>query len=321
MSDGTPNAGATLAVHSGALGDLVLFGRLLSELPGPVTLVTGSEKGRLLAGLGAVDAALDFDGLPMHEIFSDTPLSECKLPSRLGTHERLISCFAGDDREAELRLAAMCGAGNAAFLPIRPPEGANSHLLALWQDLLGMPAPDPTQPLQPFEVPQAWRDAAGEELATVGVSPQQRLAVIHPGAGGEDKCWPIERFVALARRLERPDCFDPPLAVLLVLGPVECERWAEDALQSLGREFPVLTRPSLETLSAVLAAASLFVGNDSGVSHLAGAVGAPTVPLFGPTRAEHFSPQGPRVEVLEESRLAKISVEAVCAAAARTLHA
>ena len=96
-----------LAIHPGALGDVILFGHLLaalipSERPGPgnpqssassaagrsipsVTLVAGGEKARLLATAGVVDAAMDFDSLPMHELFSDVPLQRCRLPSMVGT--------------------------------------------------------------------------------------------------------------------------------------------------------------------------------------------------------------------------------------------
>jgi len=88
------NPQSVLAVHPGALGDVILFGRLLSMLPGPITLVTGREKGELLAGVGVVRKVLDFDALPMHEAFTDTPLSQCRLPKLLGRHRRLISCFA-----------------------------------------------------------------------------------------------------------------------------------------------------------------------------------------------------------------------------------
>ena len=329
MNDAPPAMGTTLAVHSGALGDLVLFGRLLSELPPPVTLVTGSEKGKLLAGLGAVAAALDFDALPIHEVFSDTPLGECTLPARLGTHDRLISCFAAGDRKAELRLAALCGAGDAAFLPIRPPADARGHLLELWRDLLGLVEPGAAQRAKSFEVPQAWHSAAAEQLTAMGIGAQRRVVVIHPGAGAAEKCWPLERFVDLARHLQHSDvsnfsnlsnCDGPPLAVLFVVGPVECDRWADGEIEALAKEFPVLSRAPLATLSAVLAAGALFVGNDAGVSHLAATLGAPTVAVFGPSRAEHFAPRGPHVEIVAASQLADIPVDTVCAAASRALR-
>ncbi len=69
-----PRGSTIIAIHPGALGDCILFGRLLWHLNAAVTLVAGGAKGRLLTGMGAVDRALDFDALPMHEVFSDTPL-------------------------------------------------------------------------------------------------------------------------------------------------------------------------------------------------------------------------------------------------------
>lgn len=66
----------------------------------------------------------------------------------------------------------------------------------------------------------------------------------------------------------------------------------------LAREFPVLTALPLSALAGVLAGARASVGNDSGPAHLAAAVGALTLALFGPTRPEHFAPVGPHVRTL-----------------------
>ena len=72
-----------------------------------------------------------------------------------------------------------------------------------------------------------------------------------------------------------------------------------------------LDRPALSSLAATLAAARVFIGNDSGVSHLAAAVGAPTVALFGSTLAAVWRPDGPRVQVVSTSSgaMEEISVD------------
>lgn len=278
-----------LAVHSGALGDCVLFGHLLTRLEGEVTLVAGGEKARLLAGLGVVTRAIDFDSLPMQELFSDTPLTQCTLPHRLGEHDRLVSCFAGGDLRAEQRLAAMCSSEAAAFLPIRPPAESEAHLLDLWSDLLGLP-PKSHERYSPWPLPPAWKAAAGEAGA---------YTVIHPGAGGAEKCWPLENFLRLAERLER---------AVFVLGPVELDRWRPQDIKNVRERFPTRVCPSLETLAGVLAEASGFVGNDSGCAHLAAALGRPTVVLFGPTRPEHFKPIGRSVRIVHYPSLEKRAV-------------
>ncbi len=293
-----------LAVHPGALGDVILFGRLLGQLPGRVTFLGRREKGDLLVGLGAAARALDFDTLPVHEVFVDRPISECSLPGFLGHHGRLISCFAAGNRRAELRLQAMCGASSAAFLPVRPPEDFSGHLLELWADTLGLADVPGRQPIA-WQAPTPWLDAAGAYLAGEGMGGSSKTVVFAPGAGAEDKCWPIERFAELAERL------GVEADVVFVVGPAEMERWPPEKVDWLASRFPTLCSPPLTLLGGLLAGCDGFVGNDSGVGHLAAALGAPTVALFGPTRPEHFRPIGPAVKVLAREWLGDIPVSMV----------
>lgn len=297
---------------------MVLFGRLLERLGGRVTLIATGQKAALLRGLGAVDEALNFDALPMHECFSDTPLDRCRLPGLWGAFDRLISCFAAGDRAAELRLAALCGVGASAFLPIRPPTGSKGHLLDLWADLLALDAPtDAAIPIWP--VPQQWRTDGRDALAGVGVDAGRPYAVLHPGAGAADKCWPIGRFQELGRSLVEPLRAAAGRQVVFVLGPVEQERWDAGSVQALCDDYPVLARAALSTLAGVLAGGDVVVANDSGPAHLSAAVGAPTLALFGPTRPQHFAPVGPRAAVLAAETIDDLTVEEVAQAVARLL--
>lgn len=109
--------------------------------------------------------------------------------------------------------------------------------------------------------------------------PYEPYAVIHPFSGSPRKNWPIERFRALARELERsmrvrwcagPD--DPPLA---------------DAVHI----------DDLYQLACWLAGASFYMGNDSGITHLAAAAGTPVLAFFGPTDPAVWAPRGPNVKV------------------------
>ena len=337
----------TLGVHSGALGDVILFARLLAAAGGPVTLVAPGETARLLAGLGAVAAAVDFHALPMHECFTEDPPAACRLPGLLGRCDRLVSCFAAGRPDAERRLTALTGARDATFLPVRPPAGFDGHLLDLWHDRLGRPRARLDRPA--WSVPEAWWRDAAAALRGVGVDPARPYVVLHPGAGGREKCWPAERYAELGRRLagapadtdryrrsdapgtatETPGrmsasapaegagpaaarstrplefgCLSPcaaaglPAQPVFVLGPVEAERMGAKERCPLEGGFPILTALPLSALAGVLAGARAFVGNDSGPAHLAAAVGAPTLAIFGPTRPGHFAPVGPHVRTL-----------------------
>ena len=111
---------------------------------------------------------------------------------------------------------------------------------------------------------------------------------IHPGSGSQTKNWPAASFAALVHS-------HGAARWLLVRGP------ADDAASAplevlpgvhLARDLP------LRVLAALLARAGVYVGNDSGITHLAAASGAPTVALFGPTDPRLWAPLGPHVEVL-----------------------
>jgi hypothetical protein len=104
-------------------------------------------------------------------------------------------------------------------------------------------------------------------------------AVIHPFSGSARKNWPLAKFRALAEKLER-------------VMPV---KWCA------GEEDPPLAGAAridnLGELASWLAKARMYIGNDSGITHLAAAVGTAVLALFGPTDPEVWAPRGPHVRV------------------------
>ncbi len=145
-------------------------------------------------------------------------------------------------------------------------------------------APGPTR-FVISESDAAWADAW---LRAQGASTTHPLVAIHPGAGAAVKQWPPERWAGIARRLIELD----GAQVLLTGGAAE--RGLVDAIKgALGH--PVLDaagQTSLGQLAALLARCNLVLGSDSGPLHLAVAVGAPTVHLYGPVDAVRFGPWG-----------------------------
>jgi heptosyltransferase-2 len=104
--------------------------------------------------------------------------------------------------------------------------------------------------------------------------------------------------------------------VLLVLGEAERERWNAQDLALLpsphGQRREIADCPPLPALAAALRQCRLFLGHDSGLSHLAAAVGRPCVLLFGPTDPAMWAPPGPRVQVIRRGATPDcISVEEV----------
>ena len=119
------------------------------------------------------------------------------------------------------------------------------------------------------------------------------VLLIHPCSGGVPKCWPIDSFVRVADLL-----VEHGWRVAFVIGPAEQERMSPAARSMLADRFTVLAGLSLPELLAAMSAADVFLGNDSGPSHLAAALGRPTVALFGPTDPAVWAPRGRRVHIL-----------------------
>lgn len=120
------------------------------------------------------------------------------------------------------------------------------------------------------------------------------LVALHAGSGGPKKRWPIDRFVRVGRTLAR----DRRANLLLISGPAD-RSVVQDLAEGLKEEGPLIVDGlPLRTLAAVLARCDLYLGNDSGISHLAAAVGSHTLVLFGPTDPRIWAPLGPKVTLL-----------------------
>jgi heptosyltransferase-2 len=141
------------------------------------------------------------------------------------------------------------------------------------------------------------------------------LVALHPGSGSAKKNWPIDRWIEVANRLVASE---PHPELLLIVGEADEEqgnafRSGIDPRASLR----IARDLSLPHLAAVLANCALFLGHDSGISHLAAAAGTPCVVLFGPTDPAIWGPTHPHVTIIEAPHgdLAQIPVDEVIAAA------
>src|ERR1700742_3577660 len=96
---------------------------------------------------------------------------------------------------------------------------------------------------------------------------------------------------------------------------------AQPVLQALPTAIDLVGRLSLPEIAAFLSRATLFVGNDSGLMHLAAAAGTPTLGLFGPTNAVEYGPAGRRRSIVTspDNQMTSITVNAAVEAAARLL--
>jgi heptosyltransferase III len=133
-----------------------------------------------------------------------------------------------------------------------------------------------------------------EILSENGITATRKPVVIQPGSGGKEKCWHLDNFVSLAKKLAKEG-----IEAVFILGPAELERFSHSAKNKIEEAGKVLTNLSLAEALAVLSNAGGYIGNDSGITHLAAGLGIRTVAVFGPSNPTIYSPIGPAVTILE----------------------
>lgn len=270
---------ACLVSHAGALGDFLttlpamrVWRRLHPD--GPMVLLGKPAHAALCTRL--FDGALDIGSARLASLFGGVP--DPGLAGELGRFEAAL-LFAPDSSalEESLRLLGIRRiVRQDPFPPIGGAAGGPVHVVDFHLSLFPPGVVTEDDLLPTIEI--APRPEDGE------VSP--RSAAIHPGSGSGLKNWPLDGFAALCRHLEGRGA-----AVSWVVGPAE----ADLAMPTGNPAWRGLTLP---VLASRLARSALYVGNDSGVSHLAAAAGCPTLALFGATDPKVWAPRGRCVQVL-----------------------
>ena len=287
-----------LVIHAGALGDFILtlpaLAGLRARFPKASIHLMGRAHHQALMGLtGSMDVFHSIDLAPLSPLF----VSGGSLPERtwafFSRFDLVVSWFADAQGIFEANLGKVCR-GTIVVRRSRPGPGYPRHVRHYFVETLahlGVRGSD--------DVPRLTLPHGGTAYSESGppMGPRAEPAVdvlIHPGSGSERKNWTAEGFARiagfLAESLDRPPT--------LMAGPAD-----EKAVKAVvgHRDCPsveVLEGLTVEDAARRLAGASLFLGNDSGLSHLSAACGAPTVAVFGPTDPTLWSPCGDHVRVV-----------------------
>jgi heptosyltransferase III len=255
-----------LAVHPGALGDVLLAVpalRALRERHGRVMLAAQPRIADLLTALTVVDEACAIDRLRLDALFIDGATR-----AELFGADRVVCWLGARDPAFARRLSAQ-----APSVTVAPSVGEG----IVWQHLLRTAVPGAVPRVDPVVVPAAIRETGRAALREAGWNGESRLLFFHPGAGSAGKVWPVEGFASVIAAVAS----ERQMAVVVHQGPADAAPVA--SLASHLQAPLMLNEPALPALAGALWHATAFVGNDSGVSHLAGAVGAAAVVLFAPS--------------------------------------
>lgn len=157
--------------------------------------------------------------------------------------------------------------------------------------------------LDPPPAPRLFLAPCHESAAAALVPAGGPVLAIGPAANWRGKQWQGERFAELALRLTAP-AGPLPGARVALFGAAHEREQAAPLARALppGRAIDLIGRTDLLTAAAALQRCALFIGNDTGVMHMAAAMGTPTLGLFGPSLPEHYAPWGSRTAVVRTTR-------------------
>ncbi|MBN1509156.1 MAG: glycosyltransferase family 9 protein [Sedimentisphaerales bacterium] len=302
-------------LQPGALGDCVLTLPLVRIMKeglnlGGVDIIGHTEYIGAFPGRTCVDGVRSIDSAELHRMFVEPAKFD------LVDWDPLINTFAayswivtflgepGSHFEQNLIFTANCShSAEIITLSMKPPEDSKCHVADFYVEQFAgqssLPAEQANIAMNEvlIRVTEADRDCGVELLDQAEIDLSRKLIVLHPGSGGRGKCWHLENFVSLAEDLQAQG-----LEVVFLLGPAEMERLCPADEAHLYGAARCVGHLSLAQVVGLLSCADAFVGNDSGVSHLAAGMGLRTYVVFGPTDPVLYRPIGPAVTVFQDAQ-------------------
>ncbi|MHC4617062.1 MAG: glycosyltransferase family 9 protein, partial [Planctomycetota bacterium] len=278
-----------LILQPGAIGDCILTLPLAAFMKdclglGTVDILGHTEYIGILPGRTCADGIRSMDSVELHRLFAEAKTFD------LADGDALISVFADyawivtflgeehSDFEQNLIFTANCShSAEVITLSMKPPADSSAHIteFCLRQFIAQSGLSLEFTPARSEDVlirtTEADTTGGRELLREIEVDSYEKIAVIQPGSGGPDKCWHLENFLAVARELDRLG-----MEVIFLLGPAELERFSEAAIGDMAGVAKCVADLSLTQVLGLLSCADMFVGNDSGITHLAAGLGVRT---------------------------------------------
>lgn len=281
---------SVVVIHTGGLGDLIQACPVLAALGrtwprATLTLVGHRDRASLARAAGLADEVIEFETCGLHRLFAEDAAPD-QVPDAVGRADLVLTFLTRAPFTDNLRRLV---SGRIIAVRPFPAEGTCDRPAAQFvydqvAEALALPPCDAVARLRlPPDTPAIAQVAGRFPHATHAVA-------IHPGSGSRAKNWPLERFRELASRLAAEG-----LQAIWILGPAEAER-AE--FSPVADAAHCLAGAALVDVAALLGIVRCYVGNDSGITHLAAAMGTPTLALFGPTDPQVWAPRGPDVHTL-----------------------
>ncbi len=307
-------------LQPGAIGDCVLTLPLAEFMKdclglGGIDIIGHTDYIGILPGRTCVDSVRSIDSIDLSRLFVIPDKFDLEdkdaLISVFGDYAWIVTFLGEPDSNFEQNLIFTANCSRSAeviSMSMKPSGDFSSHITDFFIRQFithsGLPLEYSTFYKTKRLIKAARADVnKGKELLKesedFGVVPEENidfcegLVVIQPGSGGLYKCCHLGNFLAVAEELVSKD-----FKVIFLLGPVELEQFSDAAIEKITSVAECLTDLSLTQVLELLSCTDTFLGNDSGITHLAAARGVKTIAVFGPTNPELYGPIGPAVKVV-----------------------
>jgi ADP-heptose:LPS heptosyltransferase len=290
-----------LLMHQGAIGDLLLslpsFYSIRTEIPEARLEVMGYPQVlSLIHKRYYADAIVSVDRAGVASLYNEDGCLNEELLHYLRQFEKVF-IFGGNSQHVVINNIKQVKDSSDVYFVKTFSESSDMHVTDFQLKQLTMRGFD-----SQYNIPEVFLRAedisqAQQFLHQKGVNlKKNNLIAVHPGSGSISKNWPLENYGSLVQCLYQK-CKG---TVLVVEGPAERNLidTMSEALDDI--TFIALQCLDLPLLAAILSQCNLFIGNDSGITHLAAARGVPTIALFGPTDPYVWGPRGKKVFIARE---------------------
>jgi len=297
-----------LVIRGGAIGDFLLtlpaLKLLRDAFPGAHLEILGYKHIiALVENRGYADSVRSIDYAPLASFFSRDGELPAELAQYFRSFQQIIS-YLFDPDEIFANNLKRCGVKNLIKASPQINDGEHAaRQLARPLEQLGLFLEDAAAVIYPNKEDRMF----AKKFLERSVRP---LLALHPSSGGERKNWALENWRELGDWLIESM---QPSTLLVVIG--EADESRAQQLKEWWAERPVCYAQNLPLpqLAALLEQCALFIGHDSGISHLAAAVGTPSLLVFGPTDPEIWAPANERVKTIRAPKndLQQLSVATV----------
>lgn len=279
-----------LIIRPAALGDTLMLMPAVSQLRASAEIALVGRQPGIYFLRPYVDLCIDFEGPGWHSLFLDRmdDVHSLSIPEV----DRIVAFLSDPGGEVSRNLKTHHPATPVQLFPAFPPKGAKVHVafyLAQCLQTAGLPI-DPGESLK-----EAFRRPL---LAREDASNARKTMILHPGSGGRKKNHPPDFWLELIEAL-RKGLSKEGYHFILLLGPAERRVQPFFRKNLIHNETEILFSPEKEKLPSLLKEADLYIGHDSGITHLAAMLGTPTIALFKNSSVRQWGPLGPVVRVIK----------------------